>query len=79
MADLIDHTPIEDPKFYKGLTVAFKKSLSQHKTDKIISLIQLMADVEAIDPVITEHVHDHINRQRVRVEYYQKFKEILES
>lgn len=79
MTEITDHTPIEDPKFYKGLTVAFTKSLSQYKTDKIVSLIKLMADVESIDPVITENVHDHINRQRVRVEYYEKFREILEK
>ena len=64
-------------QFHKGLTVSFKKDLSGYKTEKIIALIELIEGVEYVQPVIAENVHDHINRQRVRVEYFKKFEEIL--
>lgn len=64
-------------QFHKGLTVSFKKDLSGYKTEKIIALISLIEGVESVEPVIAENAHDHINRQRVRVEYFRKFEEIL--
>lgn len=62
---------------FKGLTVTFKKEVSEYKVEKIIALIQLIEEVESVNPVIVEPAHDYINRQRIRVEYFKKFEEIL--
>lgn len=67
------------PTTFKGLTVTFKKDVSQYKVDKIMDMIKLLYDVETVDPVITEPAHDHINKARVRVEFYRKIRQILKE
>lgn len=62
----------------KGVVVTFEKDIREDDAQEIISAIRLLRNVLTVKGVTTDF-EDGMIRDRVRMEYYEKIRDVLDG